>query len=1004
MSITAAQLTANISVLGADQAKAQLAGMGDSVNSTGSIMKTVLGGAALAAGAAVVGFGIQSVKAAGDFQSSMTSLVTGAGESKSNLKLVSDGILDMATKTGTSTQQLTSGMYMIESAGFHGAAGLSVLQAAAEGAKVGNADLGTVAGAVTTVMHDYASSNITATQATSALVTTVADGKTHMQDLSSSLAAVLPLASSLHIPFQQVAGAIAMMTNAGVPAQQASQNLAFAIRSMNVESGPGAKSLTAIGLSANQLHDTLMSQGLPAALQLVEDHIGKMWPLSSEQGQQALKNILGGVAGLNVALDIGGSNMKGYESNIAGIGTALSSTSKDVQGWSDVQDTFNFKLAQAQEVIETLKIKIGTALLPLAGDIVGAFSSMALSVSSGIGSAFTYISEILKSVNTSDFQKAWQDVAGEVQQVGQAFSNLASALDPVKTDFDPLADEIANLAKGGLAIVTNLLRDVSSAFVSLSKSAKDGSGPIQQIESAFKALAPPLENIGKLVEGQVSEEFRTFGQIVQQVGSWFVSSVVPALSQAAPGFEKLGMVILTSVIPALIQIRGVLADVAEHGLQVLLPIFEQLVPPVIALAGNIAGGLASALRVVSPIVADVAKAIGVFANFMIDILSPVIHQVVTTVTTQLLPAIEGLMPAFKALEPLLTGIAVVIGGALAIALSLLTGLFIGVVKGATYLLGGIIQAFGGIVQIISGVVQIVSGLIGLLVDIFTGNFAHIQDDLNSFGGGVVMALTGLGNIIIGIFKATFGTVWGLVSGFVQGVVGFFVQLYDDLVGHSIIPDMINSIVNWFEQLPGRVISAISSLTTSIGSFFTHMASQAVTWGSDLVNGIASGIQSATGTVTNAASNIASEISAHLHFTKPEVGPLADADTWMPDFLDLLASGLNSNLDKVRSASVNVAATIAGGQPVASAGVASSSAPMVGGLQGLSILPSSQGSSGYVPSGAQIVPHQQLNAAAQQQSQITVNPPSVYMDGRILMNALMPYMADAIRYSVGTHNI
>src|SRR5579875_2566598 len=132
MSITAAELVAKVRVQGADTAKAQLNDVGGAVSSAGSMLGGALVAGAAAAGAALVGIGVQSVQMAGDFQAGMTSLVTGAGEAQSNLQMVSQGILNMAVSTGTSTQQLTAGMYMIESAGYHGAAGLNVLQAAAE--------------------------------------------------------------------------------------------------------------------------------------------------------------------------------------------------------------------------------------------------------------------------------------------------------------------------------------------------------------------------------------------------------------------------------------------------------------------------------------------------------------------------------------------------------------------------------------------------------------------------------------------------------------------------------------------------------------------------------------------------------------------------------------------------------------------------------------------------------------------------------------------------------
>jgi hypothetical protein len=51
------------------------------------------------------------------------------------VKLVSDGVLKITVSTGTSTEQLSSGLYTVESAGFHGAAGLNVLKVAARGAR-----------------------------------------------------------------------------------------------------------------------------------------------------------------------------------------------------------------------------------------------------------------------------------------------------------------------------------------------------------------------------------------------------------------------------------------------------------------------------------------------------------------------------------------------------------------------------------------------------------------------------------------------------------------------------------------------------------------------------------------------------------------------------------------------------------------------------------------------------------------------------------------------------
>src|SRR4051794_27365293 len=74
----------------------------------------------------------EATKAAANFQTAVTRLKTDANESSQNLAMVSKGMLTMAGATGTTTLELAKGAYKVESAGFHGANALKVLQAAAE--------------------------------------------------------------------------------------------------------------------------------------------------------------------------------------------------------------------------------------------------------------------------------------------------------------------------------------------------------------------------------------------------------------------------------------------------------------------------------------------------------------------------------------------------------------------------------------------------------------------------------------------------------------------------------------------------------------------------------------------------------------------------------------------------------------------------------------------------------------------------------------------------------
>ena len=77
MSITAAQLKV---IIGAETAGAE-----QGIGSVTGLLGKALPVAALAGAAAVVGIGVAATSMAGNFQASMTQLVTGAGESKNNL-------------------------------------------------------------------------------------------------------------------------------------------------------------------------------------------------------------------------------------------------------------------------------------------------------------------------------------------------------------------------------------------------------------------------------------------------------------------------------------------------------------------------------------------------------------------------------------------------------------------------------------------------------------------------------------------------------------------------------------------------------------------------------------------------------------------------------------------------------------------------------------------------------------------------------------------------------
>lgn len=337
----------------------------------GTAFKTA-GKFAMGAGLAAAAIGYESVKAAASFQTLITRLVTSAGESKSNLDVVRKGILDISSSVGVSANEVAKGMYTVESAGYHGAQGVEVLRAATEGAAIEGADFATVSNAVTDVLKDYHWGAGKATQATDALIKAVSYGKTNFQNLSGSMANVLPLASSLHIKLNDVTGILAEMTSHGMTAARASFNIANAMRSLATPTAVMTKEYAKFGLTAHDVQNSLSTRGLAGTMQWLSEIAKKGAPAVGQTYNEAMKKLMGTATGLQVALLSTGENAKDTNKAIKGIGDAMGDTSKHVEGFAELQDTFANKMDRAKASIHNAGIAIGSALLPAVTRIAGA--------------------------------------------------------------------------------------------------------------------------------------------------------------------------------------------------------------------------------------------------------------------------------------------------------------------------------------------------------------------------------------------------------------------------------------------------------------------------------------------------------------------------------------------------------------------------------------------------------------------------------------------------------
>lgn len=466
---------------------------------------------------------------------------------------------------------------------------------------------------------------------------------------------------------------------------------------------------------------------------------------------------------------------KGGMAKASGTFTGLLSTL--LSNWNQVISAFGTPIIKE---LEGHLNNIGTVLAaPSFQDFAGSVGREIVSVFKEISTtaehAAIYVRNVFRTLNLTEFRLAWIDVKAAIREVGQAFDVVGTKLRPVAADVDPLASIIAGFAKGGLHILTGALWKTYEGLSAVAVLFQSGKGPLEDfvhatktagdtIAATGKSLArdfgPSLQNIGKLLGGELKRELKDAGDLAKQLGGWFVTSVVPALKQAEPGFSALAKTMLTTVIPGLISLRATIFDVTEHGFKTFGPMVEKIIPPLISFAGIVAKDLSEGLKFIMPYVLDAAKAIGSFADEIMDRVAPIIKGWIDDAR----PRISEFMSWWKSAWPVISEV-----------------------------LKGVWDEIVGVVKIAWAVV---SGVIKIGLDLLSGNWSQAWNDLKDMLSGVwdgIKTFVGGGiQIVIALFKKDWADISGLVSApfhdawnTVSGIFGSIGKGINDLKGGNI---------------------------------------------------------------------------------------------------------------------------------------------------------------------------------------------------------------------------
>ena len=203
--------------------------------------------------------------------------------------------------------------------------------------------------------------------------------------------------------------------------------------------------------------------------------------------------------------------------------------------------------------------------------------------------------------------------------------------------------------------------------------------------------------------------------------------------------------------------------------------------------------------------------------------------------------------------------------------------------------GGIKSFFSmiwnGIKTIFSTVVEVIKTIITTYFNIYktiiTTVFNAIKTVITTVWNGIKTVIT---TVVTGI-QTFLSTAWNTIKTVVTTVVNGI---------KTAVSTAFNAMWTGITTTIGNIVNTIKTGFNTAVNFIKNLAKSAVTWGSDIIEGIVNVIKKCIGKVKDAVSNVASTIKSYLHFSVPDKGPLTDYESWMPDFMGGLADGIEKS--------------------------------------------------------------------------------------------------------------
>ncbi len=304
----------------------------------------------------------KSISAMRNFSRAMANVNSILPRNNKLTKESADTFRDFAGSFATSSAKQADAFYTIVSAGIKGTTKqLNTLEAANTAAIAGLVDINDATKVLVSSVNSYAQSGLTAKKASDILFVAVREGQTTFQELSQFLGNVAPVAAAAGLKFEELAGAIAGITKAGIKTDVAVTGIRAVLASLIKVTPEAALEAKRIGLEFNTA--ALKAKGFTGFLRSVQ--------VATKGNVETLGKLFPNVRALTPILQVVNGNFEDFARIQEEVKNSLNATADAAE---IVKQNLDFKLSRATANFALLEQELINGLVPALGESAAALT------------------------------------------------------------------------------------------------------------------------------------------------------------------------------------------------------------------------------------------------------------------------------------------------------------------------------------------------------------------------------------------------------------------------------------------------------------------------------------------------------------------------------------------------------------------------------------------------------------------------------------------------------